>query len=45
VADIGGAIALRNSNHPDCGTLLLTRRQLSAWVDACKASEFDDLAI
>jgi hypothetical protein len=44
MADCGdGAILVRNSNHPDAGTLTLTRAELGDWLDRCKAGEFDDL--
>ncbi|MCX4095369.1 DUF397 domain-containing protein [Nocardia sp. alder85J] len=40
----GGGVAVRNSNHPDDGTLVFTRAELSAWILGCRAGEFDDLA-
>lgn len=40
----GGTIALRNSNHPEAGTVLFTRTELHAWIQGCKAGEFDDLS-
>lgn len=43
VAELGEDIALRNSNRPDRGTLMLDREALAMWVDACKTGEFDDL--
>ena len=39
-----GTIALRNSNHPDAGTLTFARSDLAAWIDGCKTGEFDDLS-
>jgi hypothetical protein len=39
-----GAVAVRNSNHPDAGTLVFTRAELAAWILGCRAGEFDDLA-
>ena len=44
VAEIDGAIAVRNSNHPDAGTLFFTRAEINAWIKGCQAGEFDDLA-
>lgn len=44
VAEHGGAILVRNSNHPDAGTVEFTRPEFAAWVAGCKAGEFDDLA-
>lgn len=38
-----GTIFVRNSNHPDAGTLAFTRAELTAWLQGCKAGEFDDL--
>lgn len=45
VADLGQAIAVRNSNRPDAGTVLFTRAEISAWIKGVQAGEFDDLAI
>ena len=39
-----GRIAVRNSNHPDAGTVHFTRREMDAWIRGTKAGEFDDLA-
>ena len=39
-----GTIAVRNSKRPDAGVLLFTPAEVSAWVEGCKAGEFDDLA-
>lgn len=45
VAEAGDdTIAMRNSNHPDAGTIYFTRAELAAWIAGCKAGEFDDLA-
>jgi hypothetical protein len=44
VAEVGGAIALRNSNHPDAGTLLFTPAGMAAWIRSARAGELDDLA-
>lgn len=38
-----GRIAVRNSTHPDDGTVLFTRAEMSAWLHGVKAGEFDDL--
>lgn len=38
-----GRVAVRNSNHPDAGTVLFSRREMDAWVRGAKAGEFDDL--
>jgi hypothetical protein len=38
-----GVVALRNSKHPDAGVVLFTRSEITAWVNGCKAGEFDDL--
>lgn len=37
-------VALRNSNHPDAGTLALTRSQLQDIIGAVKAGELDPLS-
>ncbi|MGH3873260.1 MAG: DUF397 domain-containing protein [Pseudonocardiaceae bacterium] len=39
-----GRIAVRNSNHPDAGTVLFTRPEMDAWLKGVKSGEFDDLA-
>lgn len=38
-----GRIALRNSKHPEQGSVLFTRAAMGAWSRAIKAGEFDDL--
>lgn len=44
VTDVGDGVLVRNSNHPDRGTLALTRGEFAAWLAGVKAGEFDDLA-
>ncbi|WP_019855487.1 DUF397 domain-containing protein [Actinopolyspora mortivallis] len=39
-----GTVAVRNSNHPDAGVVVFTRAEMAAWINGCKAGEFDDLA-
>lgn len=43
VADLGGLVAVRNSNHPQRGTISLSLIAMSALVDAAKSGELDDL--
>jgi uncharacterized protein DUF397 len=38
-----GTVAVRDSNHPDAGTLHFTRADMIAWIQGCKAGEFDHL--
>ena len=38
-----GTILVRNSNHPEAGTLSLPRAAFSDWLEGCKAGELDDL--
>jgi hypothetical protein len=38
-----GAVAVRNSNHPEAGVVFFTRAEMDAWIKGCKAGEFDDL--
>lgn len=38
-----GHVAIRNSNHPRAGTVLVTRAELRAFLRGAKAGEFDDL--
>lgn len=45
LAEQGHQVALRNSRHPDRGTLLFPRSQMAAWVAGCKDGSFDDLAV
>jgi hypothetical protein len=44
VAEMGETIGLRDSKDPDGPVLRFTRRELAAWIEGCKAGEFDDLA-
>lgn len=44
VCEVGDLILVRNSHRPDAGTIEFTRSELAAWVNGCKAGEFDDLA-
>lgn len=44
VAVLDGAVAVRNTNQPDAGTLVFTPAEIDAWIKGCKAGEFDDLA-
>ena len=37
-------VGVRNSNHPEAGTLLLSRPGVAAWIRGVKAGEYDDLA-
>lgn len=43
LAEVDEAVLVRNSNHPDGGTLTLDRVALAAFVAACRAGELDDL--
>jgi hypothetical protein len=36
-----GRVLVRNSNHPDAGTLTLTPGALTAWLDTCRAGHLD----
>ena len=38
-----GAVHVRNSNHPDAGTLTVVPTQLAAWLAGCRAGDLDDL--
>jgi hypothetical protein len=40
---IDGTIAVRNSNRPEAGVVFFTRTEIAAWINGCKAGEFDDL--
>ena len=37
------SVLVRNSNHPDAGTLALTTTETAAWLAGCQAGEMDDL--
>ncbi|MEU3163518.1 DUF397 domain-containing protein [Streptosporangium sp. NPDC006930] len=37
----GGAVAVRNSNHPDAGTAVFTPAVWTAFIDRVKSHEFD----
>jgi hypothetical protein len=38
-----GSVAVRNSKAPEAGTIFFTRAEMAAWVQGCRAGEFDDL--
>ncbi|MGB6162777.1 MAG: DUF397 domain-containing protein [Pseudonocardiaceae bacterium] len=38
-----GRTAVRNSNHPEAGVVLVTRAEMDAWLKGVKAGEFDNL--
>lgn len=40
-----GTTLVRNSNAPDEGSLAFTRAEMRAWLEGCKAGEFDDLIV
>lgn len=44
VADLGDAVAIRNSVHPQRGTLEVDPAAMTAFVAACARGELDDLA-
>ena len=39
----GGAIAVRNSRHPDSPALIYTPAEMDAFIRGAKDGEFDDL--
>jgi len=39
-----GGVLIRNSNNRAAGHMAFTRAEFSAWLQGCKAGEFDDLA-
>ena len=43
IAATDNGVLVRNSNQPDAGTIAFTRSELAAWINGCKAGEFDDL--
>lgn len=36
-------VAVRNSNHPDAGTIIFTPAEIDAFLKGVKAGEFNDL--
>jgi hypothetical protein len=38
-----GQVLVRNSNHPDAGTLAFAPAELDGWLDACRTGALDDL--
>ena len=44
LAETDRRVYLRNSNHPDAGTLALAPAQMAAWVATVAAGDLDDLA-
>lgn len=44
-ASLGGRqVAVRNSNYPKAGVLLLSSSEVTAWIRGVKAGEYDDFA-
>jgi hypothetical protein len=43
LADVGSAVLMRDSKHPEGGALGFTRAELAAFVAGAKAGEYDDL--
>lgn len=43
IAAAADSVLVRNSNHPDRGTLGLDPSAMAAFVAACSAGELDDL--
>ena len=39
-----GSLLVRNSNHPDAGTLALAPTVMATWVAGTKSGDLDDLA-
>lgn len=39
-----GRVGVRNSNHPEAGTLAFPPAAVGAWIDAIRAGELDDLS-
>jgi hypothetical protein len=39
-----GTVLVRNSNHPDAGTIACTPAEMRAWIAGCRDGELDDLA-
>lgn len=44
ITDLGDIVAVRNSNHPDAGTLTFPTSAMRAFVDGCKSGQLDHLA-
>lgn len=40
-----GHIAMRNSKHPDDGTILFTHAEVNAWISGIKEGELDVLVM
>lgn len=43
LAERDGAVLVRNSNHPDAGTLTFAPPELAAFIEGVKAGNYDDL--
>ena len=39
----GGDVLVRNSNHPDAGTLAFAPAQMGDWIAGCAGGDLDDL--
>ena len=40
-----GRVLVRNSNHPDAGTLTCTSAEMAAWIEGCRVGGLDDLRL
>ena len=45
IASLPDAVAVRDSKNPQAAALLFPRRAAAAWIESCKAGEFDAAAI
>ena len=45
VAATANGVLVRNSNRPHETPIAFTHAELAAWIDGCKAGEFDDLVL
>jgi hypothetical protein len=41
--DPAGRVLVRNSNHPDAGTLTAGPAAMASWIAGCRSGELDDL--
>jgi hypothetical protein len=44
IANLGEHVAVRNSNQPDAGTLMLSALAMRASIDTCKTGQHDHLS-
>lgn len=45
VASLGDAVAVRDSTNPNAATLIMNRKEWTAFLDGVKAGDFNDVLV